>query len=355
MGRDLEHLLESWSRQELPFERVRLFAPAPVPVVPADDRFRLEVLAARRPGLWWGLRHLRPKARELDVLYAPYVIPPGYRGRNVVLNLGIYEGPFAIPGWRSRLHSLRFAHSARNADAVIANSASTKADLVRYYRIPPEKITVVWPGVARRFRPLQPGEEELVEVAVQRVLGERAPYFLFVGKTSGRRNVPALLEAFAAISGDRPALRLLLLGPGSKAGPLADLIARLGIRHAVRHVEWVEHDDVALLYRGARAFVLPTEHEGFSATIPEAMASGCPVLTIEHAALVEAGLTEGVLALPSADPSVLAEGLARLADDDELCAQLARRAPNLAAPLSWDETARKMMNVLGTVARTSGS
>ena len=65
-------------------------------------------------------------------------------------------------------------------------------------------------------------------------------------------------------------------------------------------------DALAPLYRGAHAFVLPTEHEGFSGTIPEAIASGCPVVTVDHAALEDAGLREAVLAVPSASPGLLA-------------------------------------------------
>src|SRR5581483_7084223 len=325
VGRYLEHLLSAWSGRDLPFERVRVFSPAPLPGVALGEPLRAEVLPSGSAGLRWQATRLRGAARGVDVLFSSYTLPPGFAGRSVVGNLGIYEGALAIPGWRSRLHSRHMAWSARRATRVIANSESTKADVVRFYGVAAERIDVVWPGVAPCFRPAGPDEAESLAGAAERWLGRRGPYLLFVGKLSARRNVPALLQALASTRRSHPELALLLVGPNTTGLPVAELASEHGLDGAVRHVDHLDHEQLAPLYRGALAFVLPTTHEGFSFTIPEALASGAPVLTVEHAALHEAGLAEACLVVERPTPEALAAALGRLVDEPALRETLGRR------------------------------
>jgi glycosyltransferase involved in cell wall biosynthesis len=362
VGRNLEYLLDAWGRREVPFEQVRVFAPAPLPDLPANERMALEVLPSSGPGLWWQIRRLRPRAARTDVLFGFYTLPPGHRGRSVVANLGIYEGAYAFPGWRSRARSWHYAQSARQADTVIVNAESTKADLVNFYRIDPDKIVVIWPGADQRFRPSEAGESEEAWRAVERLLGERCPYFLFVGKLSLRRCVPELLEAFSRVRRERPELRFLLAGPNSADLALDELIASLGLDGSVRHVQHLDQDTLALLYRRARAFLMPTTHEGFSHPIPEALGSGCPVMALRDASVgaieyldehFPGGAGEAVVLADDPSPDGLAAAMERLADDDALCARLSEAGVRAAATFpTWDEHADAVMDVLARVADT---
>jgi glycosyltransferase involved in cell wall biosynthesis len=351
VGRNIEHLLAGWSRQELPFELVRIFSPAPLSDAPEHSTFRFEVLPGPAGELRWQASRLRRAARGIDVLFGQYTLPPGYRGRCVVDNLGIYRGRFAIPGWRTRVRSWHNRVSARRAEVVIANSESTKADIVRYYGVDPGRIVVVWPGAAAAFRPAGPGDEAATGAALEEALGHRdVPYLLFVGKLSARRNVPVLLEAFATVHRTHPDFHLLIVGPNSTGLPVDALVESLGLNGAVRHLPFLGLEALAPLYRGAHAFVLPTEHEGFSHTIPEALASGCPVITVEHAALAEANMREAVLAVPSPSTGLLADAIERTITEPALRDELVRKGLDVARTLTWDEAARRTMAVLFRVA-----
>ena len=290
-------------------------------------------------------------ARSIDLLFTQYTLPLRYRGRSVVNNLGIYEGELAFRGLRARGRSWHIGHSARAAELVIANSHSTKRDIIRFFGVPEEKIAVVWPGVADSFHAPRDGDEDESRAVAQRFLGARSTYFLFVGKLSARRNVLSLLEAFRIAQARHPDLGLLVVGPNTDGLPLEASIAELGLGSSVHHVDYLDHRVLAPLYRGARAFVLPTEHEGFSFTIPEALASGCPVITVKHSALAEAGLEDATLAVASPDADVLADALVRVVEDDQLRGDLRDRGLRAAQGLSWDETARRTMRILENVAR----
>jgi glycosyltransferase involved in cell wall biosynthesis len=312
---------------------------------PRDPRFVARVLPGGRGGLAWQQRRLRPASKGVDVLFAPYAAPLGARAPVVIANLGIYEGDLAIPGWRARMRSWHFARSARSAAAVIANSASTRRELERHYGVPQERVTVVWPGVDERFAPEAP------EGQVRGGNGSLGSYLLFVGKLSHRRHVPEVLEALAEVRRARADVRLVVVGPDTSGVGVPARAAALGLGDAVTYLPHVEQDELAELYRGAAAFVLPTEAEGFSFTIPEALASGTPVVTLRHDALVEAGLEGAVVALPDADPGGIARAVLAVLDDPQHAARLREAGLGAVRRLSWAENARRTMDVLAGVAR----
>jgi glycosyltransferase involved in cell wall biosynthesis len=300
----------------------------------------------------------------VDVLFAPNVLPPGHRGRAVVLNLGIYEGAHAIPGSRARLRSRHLAYSARRADAVIAISSTTREDLVEFYGIPRQKISVVWPGLDPRFRPGEPGDSPAVAGAVERALGEVAPYFLSVGRASRRRNVPALLAAVARLREAGKEARLLLVGPGTGQYLRDGAVKQLGIDDAVSQLDFLELDELALLYRAATALVMPTPREGFSVPILEAMASGCPVITVAGARLgvldylAEAvgDYSGAVLAAADERPTALAAAMGRLLENPGLGESLRETGLGCAAAFpSWEEHATGVLDVLARVAADGAS
>jgi len=353
VGRNVQHLLRAWASQTSEFDSIRIFAPTPIDDLPTDPRFRLEVLPSRMPGIVWQTRKLGAAARDIDLLFTQYTLPLRYRGRSVVNNLGIYEGELAFRGLRARGRSWHIGRSARAAEFVIANSHSTKRDIIRFFDVPEEKIAVVWPGVADSFHPLRDGDEDESRAVARRFLGEDSTYFLFVGKLSARRHILLLLDAFRIAQARHPDLGLLVVGPNTDGLPVEASIAELGLGSRGRHVDYLDHGALAPLYRGARAFVLPTEHEGFSFTIPEALASGCPVITVKHAALAEAGLEDATLAVASPDADLLADALLRVVEDDRLRDELRARGLRAAEGLSWNETARRTMRILEDVARAA--
>lgn len=373
VGRYYENLLRSWARQTLPFEQVTMFSPARLRDLPddavRDERFEVEVLPSYDSGVWWQLSRLRPRASGIDLLLAPYTLPVGYRGRAVVSNHGILEGENRVPGAVARARSWHFRYSAMRADAVIVNTTTTAAELVRYYGIPQDKITVVWPGMDERFRPGPHDEEDLVTATAERVVGSSDPFFLFVGKLSSRRHLPELLEAFAAGTAGRPGGRsyhLVLAGPTAHGPhrlqrPVEHIAADLGVSDRVHHFEHLGVETLRLLYRGARALLMTSSKESFSRPVAEAMTSGCPTLVLKKAPI---GVTDyieentpyraGEVLVEAADGSVggLQGPIERLAEDDEFCALLRQRALDSAQSLpDPDEQARRVMTLLADVAR----
>lgn len=353
MGRYIEVLAARWSEGAWPFDRIRVLVPAAVEL-PAGVAGRVEVVVPRgpaRPLAAWEQIALPRAAAGSALLFCPtYTAPLRARGRLVVANHGIYEG---LPREFSRLRRLRsiplYRQAVRRADVVIANSRATRDDLVRHLGAPRERIEVVYPAPARAF--LAALDPAAVRAAAREALGgEDRPYVLFVGKLSPRRNLPALIEAFAAArrAADLPH-RLLVVGPNVDAVPVRALAARHGMADALVHLDHRSHEELALLYAGADVFALPTVAEGFSWTILEAMAAGAPVLTADHAALREEGVAEAAQVVPEPTPAALEQALRGLLTDPVRRAALGDAGRALARRFSWERTARETMTILDRV------
>jgi len=356
VGRYVEYLVRAWADQPLPFERLPVFSRRPIPDLPVGERVSAEVLPSRYGGIWWQVSRLAPAASRKSALLSFYTLPPRRRPPSVLVNQGVLVGPWAeTAGLRARARAAHIGWSARKADLVVTHSTTTRDDLTGRLGVDEAKVRVVKPGLASIFR--SDGVDAAVREEVTRHLGTPGPFFLFVGKLSPRRHVPELVEAFAGMARRHREYRLVLVGPSALAQPVEELARRAGVGDAVVPVPYLDLEALALLYRGARALVWPTEREGFGHPILEAMGCGCPVLVLDQASLgvldwaAEPGDRSAVLGVPSAVPDELRQALERLVEDDELHDRLARRGREYAATFpTWEEHAGELMALIASFA-----
>ncbi len=349
VGRYLECLLREWVKDPGPFKRILVFAPGE-PRLPAElfrSPIELRVVPPRVSPLYWENVRLPQVIPSRALLFAPYTLPWTLAARGVVSNLGIYDSRPQDFSWAARLRTTPFfRHSARRARAVIANSTSTKNDVVRYLGADPAKTEVVPLGADERLSPAADPESHALPTDVRERYGlPDGPFFLFVGKMSKRRNVPLLVSAFAMARHGGAPQHLLLVGPDYLRSDPLRLARDAGVGDAVHHAPHAPMTDLVHLYRAATAFVLPTEHEGFSLTIPEAMACGTPAVVFDHAAL-EGGLREAVLPAVPPTAEALSRSLVSVAQDISLRSRLRAAGLACARAFRWQETARRTLRVL---------
>ena len=356
VGRYLEYLLYYWSRTESPCHEIVVYAPSAPQLEPGTlaGPVRLEVLPSSLPPLVWENLVLPARMGPADVLFGPYTLPWRAKGASVVSNLGIYESrPEDFSWWQRARTTPFFRHSVQQARLVIANSDSTRRDIVQFYDTDDSKIRVIRPGVDEAFKPL--GGDRVPARLARAWNVPEGPFFLFVGKLSKRRNIPMLLEAFANVRRARQAPHaLLLIGPDYLGVDAPGQIARQGLEGAAFYIPFAPREDLVELYSAATAFVLPTLHEGFSFTILEAMACGAPVITFDHPPLNEAGVREASLALAEVSAAALAGAMQEMLDDPARREQLRQAGLACAAHFSWKQVAADTMAVLCEAAGLRG-
>lgn len=157
VGRYLEYLLYYWSRTETPFRRILVYTPSEPNLDPGTlaGPVELRVIASALPPLVWENLVLPARMEKAGVTFGPYTLPWRPAGIAVVSNLGIYESrPEDFSWWQRARTTPFFRHSAHRARLVIANSDSTRRDLVKFYGVDDSKIRVIFPGVDEAFRPL---------------------------------------------------------------------------------------------------------------------------------------------------------------------------------------------------------
>jgi glycosyltransferase involved in cell wall biosynthesis len=291
---------------------------------------------------------------RFDVLLAPNFVPPPTRTDRLVLtvhDLAFRRMPETAPASTLRWLSGFDAWLGRAA-RVIAVSQSTKRDLLELTNVESERVRVVPLGVdTGRYRPVSAAAAG----AAAARWGIDGPYLLSLGGIEPRKNLPALVRAFGMLADDmRP--WLVVAGGGVRwnpegAGLLEAALTDLPTAARARVVltGFVPEGEKVALLSGAVALAYPSRYEGFGLPVLEAMACGTPVLTSNVSALPEVAGDAAVLVDPE-EPASIADGLDRLVRDADLRGRLRAAGRERAAGWSWDETARRTVEVLREVA-----
>jgi glycosyltransferase involved in cell wall biosynthesis len=228
---------------------------------------------------------------------------------------------------------------------VLTISEASSRDLQHYYGLAPERISVIHLAADPQFSPAEENDATLRE---RYGLGQ-APLILFVGKFSRRRNLPALVEAFARLVHQQQLPHtLILVGVNHLHLPILELARQLGVGERVIHTDFIQDADLVRLYRLADLFIYPSEMEGFGLPLVEAMASGTPVITLRRPVLVEVA-AEAAYYANAGTPEDLHAAMAAVLTDRTMHDDLRRRGLERARVFSWANTARQTMDVLYSV------
>ena len=228
------------------------------------------------------------------------------------------------------------------ADHILAISESTRQDLIRSFRLPKERISVVHHGIDTDRFPAQSDPHERQTLSDKYQLPER--YFICVGSDNYRKNQTRLFEAWANISSQIPE-GLVLVGRSMYEDIFQGLCDEARARGLVARFRWlndVDDSELPALYRQATAMVSPSEYEGFGMTLLEAMACGAPVAASNTSSHPEVGQDAALFFNPYSI-SEIENVLRRLSSDETLRGELNARAQQLLLTYPWSTTARNTL------------
>lgn len=322
---------------------------------PANFRLRSVPISDRWLNiLWQRLRiplPIQAWTGPLDVFHSPdFVLPPLGRTPAVLTihDLSFLQVPWCfVPAFRAYLEAA-VPRAVQRARLILADSSSTKRDLVELLAIEAERVQVLYPGVEHRFRPM--ADREVLDLVRERY-GLPQHFVLGLGTLQPRKNFVGLIEAFGhmlALHGEDPGLdglRLVIAGgPGWMYADIERAVERAGLAERVQLLGFVEDRDLPALYNLARVFAFPSWYEGFGVPVLEAMACGTPVVAADNSSLPEV-VGEAGLMVDAADTEALAQALFRLLTEQELRTSLQAAGIKQAARFTWQAAASQLMDI----------
>lgn len=325
-----------------------------------DGPWRVLPLSVRFPGdlgkLWFEQVGVVRASRRLraGLLHVPYLGPPLIRPCRTVVtihDLIMLLFPETRRSPQARAYTWLAARSAKGADFVLADSASTRDDVVRILRIPPEKISVAHLASDETLGPVK--DERHLE-GIRRKYGLEPGFVFYIGGLDWRKNLPRLLRAFASLP-LKPQLAIAGRAFSQRSDSFPDLeglAESLGIQDRVVFLGQVPDEDKALLYSGCAAFVFPSLYEGFGLTPLEAMSCGAPVVCSRASSLPEV-VGDAALLFDPEEEGEISAALARVLADAGLRTELSRKGLEQAGRFSWQGTAEKTLEAYRDAVRGS--
>jgi glycosyltransferase involved in cell wall biosynthesis len=230
----------------------------------------------------------------------------------------------------------------RKAEKIITISQNSRRDILARFSIPEEKVHVLYPGVS----PIQNKDQApgLFHVNGHKVHG---PYLLYVGTVEPRKDLGALIKAFAGLK--REGIfhgSLLIAGKlGWKYEALFELPEYSEFKDSIHFLGYVSEEELSKLYGRAEIFVYPSLYEGFGLPILEAMQFELPVVTCASSSLEEAG-GDGVLYFPPGDTEELRRQLKKLLLDPALRKDLIQRGKKQLTKFQYAYSAKEFQKLI---------
>ncbi|MEO8612078.1 MAG: glycosyltransferase family 1 protein [Chloroflexota bacterium] len=233
--------------------------------------------------------------------------------------------------------------SVNRADFVVADSQSTKEDLIDLYGVMESKIDVLLSGVDSRFK-RQNDRSVLMTTRTRYMIGT-SPYIFSVGTVQPRKNYGRLIQSLALLRASGYDLDLVIAGGrGWLEDPIYETVNTAGMQEHVHFIGFTDDADLPTLYSGAYCCVLPSLYEGFGLPVLESMACGTPVITSNVSSLPEVA-GDAAITVDPYNLDAITDAIKQLLDDSTLYQSYVQKGYERAKQFTWDNSARQLRQI----------
>lgn len=285
---------------------------------------------------------------SFDIVHDPSQISPFLFRSDFKKVLTIHDlTPIIFPETHSVIHSLQqrliLPKTLKNIDKIVVVSRNTQLDVINHLKVEEEKTELIYCGRDERFKPIK-DEHELERIRKKYNLPSK--FILDVSTLEPRKNISRLIEAFYQLKTKvHISHKLVIVGrKGWKSKEIFNTIKRLNFQNEVMLTDYLNDEDLPIVYNLADMLVYPSIYEGFGLPPLEAMASGCPVIASNTSSLPEVVSDAGILINPY-NIDEIANAMYEVLNDDCLRENMIKKGLKRANLFSWDKTAKETIKL----------
>ncbi len=310
-----------------------------------------KILSWRTQRFWNQLRlSWELRRHPVDVFFQPTHTLPLFTPKRVVTTLhdiGFERLPKLYRPAELRYHRYSARLAVSRAHRLLTVSEFSRREIIERYGLSPERVVATPLAVdTNRYRP-DISEEEKDAVLTKYRLSR--PFFMYAGRIEEKKNIANLVHAFSLFKNARGVgdpVKLLLVGlPGFGFERVKKEIESRKLGSSVVFTGYVPEADMAALIAAAKILLLPSWYEGFGLPILQGQACGTPVLASRAASMPEVGGDAALYARPD-EPEEFFAAMKTLMDESSEWERRRLLGFENIKRFSWDETARRTMNVL---------
>ncbi len=284
---------------------------------------------------------------KADFFFSPFYLKPFYCPvkSSIVLHDISYE---AHPEWfdfKSQfILRILSKYSAKTADKIFTVSNYSKNEIVKYYKINPEKITVTYLAPDSGFAKIN--NEEKIR-ALKEKYNLNGKFILSVGSIFNRRHIPEIIEAFEELALKYGNYQLLIIGQ-NHTHPFLDIDEKIKIanqrlgRNGIVRLDYASDEELTVFYSSCFLNIYLSDYEGFGLPIVEAQFFGKPVITSYNSSLIEVG-DNSVEFVKNNTTEEIYESLEKIISDEKYRNNLVRLSDENIKRFSWGRCAEETM------------
>lgn len=288
------------------------------------------------------------KGKTPDLFFSPAHYAPRFCPACLVVTIHDLSFEFYPQEFRKNdLYKLKnwTRHAVKHAEKIIAVSENTKKDLVKVYKVPEDKIEVIYNG----YRQTQIANTKSQNHNLK--LKSLNHFILYIGTVQPRKNIETLIDAYILAQKKDKNLKLVIAG---KKGWMYERIFKKAnsydMKDKIIFTGYVDDSLVKHLYKNAEMFVMPSLYEGFGIPILEAMDAGSPVLAADNSSLPEIAGDAAVYFNPH-DKIELANKINKIINNRPLRSAMIKKGFIQVKKFSWEQCGRQTLQLLKQTAK----
>lgn len=236
--------------------------------------------------------------------------------------------------WKKRL--------VHKANRIVAISENTKKDIIKFYNIDKSKIDVVYLATSMKL----PKKDLNIDLPKR--------YVLFVGNRSGYKNFEFFFKSISNILKEDKDLYLVCAGSSSFTEYEIKMFNEYGLEDRVKHIKFMDDEELAYIYSKAICFVFPSLYEGFGIPVLEAFACNCPVVLSNTSSLPEVG-GDAVVYFDPKDEKSIEEGVSRGLLNKRFDKEYAEERRKRLLMFYWEKTGIDCRSIFESILSTPSS